>query len=59
MAHELSRSLRPRHVTMIASAMFVYVLANNRAWSATVPPWVVAIERSALAIVAVGLVRPQ
>ena len=44
---------------MTASAMFVYVLANDRAWSATLPPCVFAAERSALAIVAVGLVRPQ
>ena len=36
-----------------------YALANNRAWSATLPPCVFAAERSALAIVAVGLVRPQ
>src|SRR5687767_1377187 len=43
-----------RQVTISASAAFVYARANNRAWSASVPPWVFATERRMFAIVAVA-----
>ena len=48
-----------RQVTISASAAFVYARANRRAWSARVPPWLLATERRMLAIVAVALVWPQ
>src|SRR5688572_18926628 len=48
-----------RQVTISASAAFVYARANSRAWSARVPPCVVATERRMFAIVAVALPWPQ